>query len=573
MVLVSLFTLGCWAQADPLANRVLVVHNSHPAWPESLQVADFYRNLRGITRPSCGIQFSSNFSITETEWRNTSLPALQACLNAAGRQQILYIVFAYFTPFRMDSVNGRGTHAVDSYAADPWGAYSAAYYASVPSGPHGYYADAQSQGNVYAPALTLAEYRNLPRSQTIYSVWRLDGPTQAAAQAMASKAVSVQAAGGLDATAGGIAYLDRAYQPGSIEDRPSDFGLGAGDWDLISSANMLRAAGWTVHEDVELTEIGVAPSILLAPNASLYCGWYSLGHYYDVYTWRDGAVGWHMDSSSGPDARGGPSWVPNAIRRGITVTSGAVNEPFLEGLPRADGVFRQLLAGANVGDAFLRNTVWLRWVMINYGDPLYRPFPGGRAPFIAPAETSLALTPRFAVGGRGTVRGSVTLALPAPAGGTAVSLAIGPGSFLSIPLPSSVTVPAGARSATFDIATPEVVSELPIHITAGLPVGRSNTLRLLPLLANVQAPATMQAGTARTAAVVLNERAPAGGSVVQLTSNHAGVTVPGSVTVPFGAVAAVFTVTVSPGAAAGSDAVIAATLLGARKEANVRIAP
>jgi hypothetical protein len=39
------------------------------------------------------------------------------------------------------------------------------------------------------------------------------------------------------------------------------------------------------------------------------------------------------------------------------------------------------LEGANVGDAFLRNTLWLKWMIINIGDPLYRPFAKQRGPF------------------------------------------------------------------------------------------------------------------------------------------------------------------------------------------------
>jgi hypothetical protein len=62
------------------------------------------------------------------------------------------------------------------------------------------------------------------------------------------------------------------------------------------------------------------------------------------------------------------------------VTSGAVDEPYLTGLPRPDGIFHDLLSGANVGDAFLRNTRFLKWMITNIGDPLYTPFAGGRGP-------------------------------------------------------------------------------------------------------------------------------------------------------------------------------------------------
>ena len=45
-----------------------------------------------------------------------------------------------------------------------------------------------------------------------------------------------------------------------------------------------------------------------------------------------------------------------------------------ERLPHPDSVFRDIYMGANVGDAFYRNTSTLRWVIVFVGDPLYRPF-------------------------------------------------------------------------------------------------------------------------------------------------------------------------------------------------------
>jgi hypothetical protein len=82
------------------------------------------------------------------------------------------------------------------------------------------------------------------------------------------------------------------------------------------------------------------------------------------------------------DPRGGlgTTWSAGALARGIAVTSGAITEPYLQGIPRPDGIFRDLLEGANVGDAFLRNTNYLRWMIINVGDPLYQPFPALAVP-------------------------------------------------------------------------------------------------------------------------------------------------------------------------------------------------
>src|SRR5712664_3819735 len=107
--------------------------------------------------------------------------------------------------------------------------------------------------------------------------------------------------------------------------------------------------------------------------------------------------------------------------KGITVTSGAVAEPFLEGLPHPDQILLYLFQGATVGDALLRSTRWLKWMILNIGDPLYRPFPKVVAVFNLPAhrEILLALAPQTVVGGNPS-SGIVGLGSPAPAGGTTV---------------------------------------------------------------------------------------------------------------------------------------------------------
>jgi hypothetical protein len=58
-----------------------------------------------------------------------------------------------------------------------------------------------------------------------------------------------------------------------------------------------------------------------------------------------------------------------------------VAEPYLEGLAHPDQAFLYLFLGANAGDAVLRSTRWLKWMILNIGDPLYRPFPQGITAF------------------------------------------------------------------------------------------------------------------------------------------------------------------------------------------------
>ena len=84
-----------------------------------------------------------------------------------------------------------------------------------------------------------------------------------------------------------------------------DIGYGAGDWDLHQAAEMLQRAGVPVTEDATGEEFGTAPAPLRCDGAILYTGWYSLDHSNDVFSWKPGAIGVHLDSASAADPRGG----------------------------------------------------------------------------------------------------------------------------------------------------------------------------------------------------------------------------------------------------------------------------
>ena len=71
-------------------------------------------------------------------------------------------------------------------------------------------------------------------------------------------------------------------------------------------------------------------------------------------------------------------------------------------------------------------------------------------PAAPPSLAALTLQPASVVGGQGSI-GSVALTAPAPAGGVVVGLASSNPSLATVP--ASVTVPAGASSATFAIGT------------------------------------------------------------------------------------------------------------------------
>jgi uncharacterized protein (TIGR03790 family) len=529
------------ATGQSLNQRVLVVYNTNFA--DSLTVANHYMTQRGIPAANlCAISPPSSTEITMTDYVNTVRTPIQTCLTNAGRTNILYIIFSYLNPYRISVSNPPYIYSTDSFVSDIWDQYTTQLFNPAPTASHRYYAASQSQGNAFLPFVSLATYRTQPKATLLYSVWRLDAATLALAEGLVDKAMQAENAGG---PAGQGCFDSRSGDPNLL----SDAGYQSGDWTIHAAAQFMSQAGIGVTEDTNFEEFGTAPAPLTCPNAAFYSGWYSFDNYNDAFAWNPGAIGFHLDSASAVDPRGGLSWSPNAVIHGITVTSGSVIEPFLEGLPRPGGVYRNLLEGANVGDAFLRNTQWIKWMIMNIGDPLYRPFANGRAPFNQGlGVNSLALNSQQVVGGAaitGNSTGTITLSAPAPLGGTSFSLTSD--SLATASVPASVTVAGGKTQATFTVTTTAVTTPVFVRITASGPVTLVNTLQVYLFLGGISpSQAIVSAGQTITGTVSLNDRAPSGGVVVNLNSSNTSVaTVPATVTVPAGLSSATFNIQTS----------------------------
>ena len=188
---------------------------------------------------------------------------------------------------------------------------------------------------------------------------------------------------------------------------------------------------------------------------------------------------------------------------------------------------------------------------------------------VNPAVLSqLAVSPSTVLGGTPSV-GTVTLNGPAPPSGAIVTLS---SNNAAVTVPASVTVPAGATSTTFPIATSGVGS-LTAAIVAGSYNGtQSATLTINPavlstLLLN---PTSVVGGIPSMGTITLSGPAPSGGAVVTLASDNAAATVAATVVVAGGTTTSNFPVTTSAvGTAASAN--ISATYLGTRT-ANLSIA-
>ncbi|HUI56980.1 MAG TPA: putative Ig domain-containing protein [Bryobacteraceae bacterium] len=158
---------------------------------------------------------------------------------------------------------------------------------------------------------------------------------------------------------------------------------------------------------------------------------------------------------------------------------------------------------------------------------------------------------------------AVTLNQAAPTGGSVVLLL---SSNTALMVPPSVTVAAGAASATFNATTGAVASSQSATITATL--GASSRIATINLtsaapvsVANLVCnPANLTSGTSSTCVVTLNQAAPTGGVAISLTNTNATLAVPPSVTVAAGAISATFTATA--GTVAGSQSATITAVLG-----------
>ena len=139
---------------------------------------------------------------------------------------------------------------------------------------------------------------------------------------------------------------------------------------------------------------------------------------------------------------------------------------------------------------------------------------------------SLAIDAQSIVGTNDAV-GTVTLTDAAPANGIEVELASSDTNIATVPV--AITIAAGARQATFAVATHLVSASSPVAITAAhATTEKSATLTVLPPAANYVAsvavtPAFIVGGTTATVAVTLAAPATGNGADVALSSSAASV--------------------------------------------------
>lgn len=114
-----------------------------------------------------------------------------------------------------------------------------------------------------------------------------------------------------------------------------------------------------------------------APDVALYAGWYRLRQYEDAFTFRPGAIGYHMASAEAVSIHNSMErgWCKNALERGITATLGSVGEPYLDSFPEPLEFISLMMTGQySLVEAYYLTSRWVSWRMVLFGDPLYNPW-------------------------------------------------------------------------------------------------------------------------------------------------------------------------------------------------------
>jgi uncharacterized protein (TIGR03790 family) len=201
--------------------------------------------------------------------------------------------------------------------------------------------------------------------EDILFVSRLDGPDPETVQRIIDDSLYAEEKGLY-----GKAYFDaRSPKPEKVEGAYSFY-----DSSIHIAADRIRKEALlpvVLNESDALFQPGEAP------DAALYCGWYSLAKYIDAFTWKKGSVGFHIASSECSTLKNPSSkvWCLQMLKKGVAATLGPVGEPYVNAFPIPHMFFGILTSGRYpLVEAYFASLPHLSWQMLLVGDPLYKPF-------------------------------------------------------------------------------------------------------------------------------------------------------------------------------------------------------
>jgi uncharacterized protein (TIGR03790 family) len=343
-------------------DEILVITNSQMAGSEDL--ARYYMKKRKIPgNRLLSVSVSTNEVISREEYQNSIMLPVRTKIKKMRKQDKVHcLVLFYGIPLKIAPTTpsqnqnqsekmAEGQQAavdseialvlVDSYPLEGW------------------------LENPYF--LGFQNKKNLLQKDEVLMVSRLDGPDTKTVYRIIDNTLSAEKEG-----LHGKGYFDARW-PLPKEKNLSGYALY--DADIHQAAQLVKARMPTVlDEQEELFGPGKCD------QAALYCGWYSLGHYMDSFTWSLGAIGYHIASSECTTLKDtySQTWCLQMLEKGVAATIGPVYEPYVQGFPLPNIFFGNLVEGyMSLGECYLVSLPYLSWQMVLVGDPMYQPFKPG----------------------------------------------------------------------------------------------------------------------------------------------------------------------------------------------------
>jgi len=203
----------------------------------------------------------------------------------------------------------------------------------------------------------------------VLMVSRIDGPSLTVAKGIIDSSIFAEENG-----LKGVAYFDSRGAKAEANN-PSSSEIASYDKTILDAAELFR--NYTDYDveventDKRFSEPGAAD------DTAVYVGWYKLRSYENAFTFKPGAIGFHIASEEAVSLHrtDEPGWCKNALERGITATLGAVEEPYLDAFPNSADFFGLLLTGKfSLVEAYFLTIPHVSWRMVLIGDPLYQPW-------------------------------------------------------------------------------------------------------------------------------------------------------------------------------------------------------
>ncbi|MBU0706981.1 Ig-like domain-containing protein [Patescibacteria group bacterium] len=381
------------------SDRVLVAYSAD--WPEdldnngtqdSLQVAEYYMQRRGIpieniiSLPITDVTSYNRFQLSYDRLHDEIITPLKEKLAILGPSNIDVILLCYGLPYKTVAYAGTDplTVSVDNAVMG--------LYRLVPE------VDLFKDNNPYfevSPIFNLPDKGHFNHDdykyggQTMYLVSRLDGPNGVTGtlELIDQALYGEQYISAQDGYYNGIGYADSYGEFGGDEGLANDPAVQNGWYSTVNDA--AKNIAWTEHFVVEgefplkwevtSNEIGEpgaeysdSSSAEESPEQPLfYGGWYVMNE--DVWDWLPGSLGIDLNSYSLSDLKTGTGYMGEGLVRGLTGTSGVINEPYVNGHARPHIFMAYIVRGYPFVEAAMLATPYLGWMAVNIGDPLYTP--------------------------------------------------------------------------------------------------------------------------------------------------------------------------------------------------------